>query len=79
MLATCHSLVTTHYLLWLYYALVLADADRGYTHLLWLYLLWLDLLWLYYAPVLVDPERGVHARLRLLHLTKVLVEQAWRG
>ena len=40
---------------------------------------WLDLLWLYYAPVLVDTERGVHARLRLLHLTKVLVEQAWRG
>ena len=32
-----------------------------------------------YSPVLVDAERGVHARLRLLHLPKVLVEQAWRG
>ena len=30
-------------------------------------------------PVLVDAERGVHAPLRLLHLSKVLVQQAWLG
>ena len=31
------------------------------------------------SPVLVDAERGVHARLRLLHLSEVLVEQTWSG